>query len=469
MPPRVRFAPSPTGYFHVGGARTALYNWLFARHHEGVFILRIEDTDLERNREEWVEGIYSAMAWLGLDWDEGPYRQSERAAEHTAAAERLFAGGLAYYCDCSREEVEARTGHAATPGYDSYCADRGLGPGAGRALRFRAPDGGTTVVRDVVRGDVVFENSTIDDFVIVKSSGQPLFHLANVVDDIDMAITHVMRGEEHLPNTPKAILLWEALGGGEPPLFAHLPILVNERRQKLSKRRDPVALEDYRAKGYLADAMRNYLVLLGWGPADGREILTVEEMIAEFRLEDVNNSPAFFDVVKLTHFNGEYIRAMPSTRFIEACGPWLALGPWPPERYQPGVFERLAPLVQERVSVLSEVPAMVDFCFLDEPLTDEASWDRGVARNPASAALLAGVAEGLGTVLWTATDIRAVIETVGENHGLKLAKAQAPVRVAVTGRTVGPPLFESLEVLGRDRTVTRLQAALVRLRAAGPG
>ena len=243
-PPRVRFAPSPTGYFHVGGARTALFNWLFAKRLSGSFILRIEDTDRERSDESWTEGILDALSWLGITWDEGPFFQSERRDLYDAAASRLIASKHAYACDCTREAIEVRTSSAATPGYDGFCADRGLTPGPGKALRFKVPEGGETVVHDLVRGDVVFSNETIEDFVIVKSNGDPLFVLANVVDDQDMAISHIIRAEEHLPTTPKAILIWEALGGVELPVFAHVPVLVNERRQKLSKRRDRVAVED---------------------------------------------------------------------------------------------------------------------------------------------------------------------------------------------------------------------------------
>ncbi len=307
---RVRFAPSPTGYFHVGGARTALFNWLVARRSGGTFVLRIDDTDRERSREEWVAGIAESMRWLGLDWDEGPIRQSGRRQLYEQAAGKLLAASKAYYCDCTREQVAARTNGSATPGYDGYCRDRGLGPGPGRALRFRSPDEGATVVDDLVRGRVEFANSTIEDFVIVKSSGDPLFLLASAVDDIDLSITQVIRGEEHLPSTPKGILLWKALEGPELPLFAHLPVLVNDRRQKLSKRRDRVAVEDYREQGYLADAMVNYLGLLGWSPPEGKELLTREELTRAFSLEQVNNSPAFFDLRKLIHFNGEYIRAL---------------------------------------------------------------------------------------------------------------------------------------------------------------
>jgi glutamyl-tRNA synthetase len=463
--PRVRFAPSPTGYFHVGGARTALFNWLFARQQVGVFILRIEDTDTERNREEWVEGIRVALAWLGLDWDEGPYLQSERSDLYAKAVDKLVAEGHVYYCDCTREVVEIRTRDRATPGYDGFCRDRGLGPGPGRALRFRTPDEGSTTVSDLVRGEVVFQHATIEDFVVVKSSGAPLFVLANAVDDIDMGVTHVIRGEEHLPNTPKAILVWQALGGPRLPVFAHLPVLVNEKRQKLSKRRDPVALEDYRDQGYLPEAMRNYLALLGWGPADGEEIMGLDEMVRDFRLTEVTRSPAFFDVRKLTHFNGEYIRAMPVERFIEACRPWLEAGPWPAAAFDPEVFAHMAPLVQERVATLAEVPAMVDFLFLDQPVVDEASWQKAIARDAEAGHILDGAMAAYVACPWTAEEIRAATLSVAEQRGRKLAKAQAPIRVAVTGRTVGPPLFESLHQLGRDRTLARLRAARDRLPA----
>ena len=275
----------------------------------GTLVLRIEDTDAARNKPEWTDGIISALAWLGIDGSqyEGPYFQSANLAEHTAAAQQLYAQRRAYYCDCTREDIVARTGDQHR-GYDGYCRDRGLGPGPGRALRFRAPDEGATVVDDLVRGKTVFENSTIEDFVLARADGSILFLLANVVDDMVQRITHVIRSEEHLPNTPKQQLLWEALGQ-EPPAWGHLPVVVNEKRQKLSKRRDKVALESFRDEGYLAAAMRNYLMLLGWAPRGDREIVPWDEMVAEFRIEDVNPSPAFFDVKKLRAFNGEYIRA----------------------------------------------------------------------------------------------------------------------------------------------------------------
>ncbi len=466
--PRVRFAPSPTGYFHVGSARTALFNWLFARRTGGTFILRIEDTDAERNKEEWVDGIISAMDWLGMAPDEGPYRQSQRAGEHARAVDRLWEAGALYACDCTRPAVEERTKANATPGYDGFCRQRGL-PRQGNALRFRVPDEGATVVHDLVRGEVRFPHGAIEDFVVVKSSGQPLFVLANVVDDIDMAVTHVIRGEDLLPSTPKALLIWAALAPDVAlPAFAHLPMLVNEKRQKLSKRRDPVAVEDYRAEGYLPEAMRNYLALLGWSHPEGREIVPVEELIERFRLEDVNHAPAFFDVKKLRHVNAEYLRAMSVERFVEASRPWTGapLAPWPPERFDAGAFARMAPLVQERVSVLGEVPGMVDFLFLDEPVLDDKSWADATRDPQAATAVLEGVIAAFRHCPWKAEDLHGATSAVAESVGRKLARAQAPVRVAVTGRSVGPPLFESLEVLGRERSLGRLEAALARLAQA---
>ena len=459
----MRFAPSPTGMFHVGGARSVLYNWAIALNTGGTLVLRIEDTDAARNRPEWTEGIISALAWLGIDSSqyEGPYFQSANLAEHTAAAQRLYEQGRAYYCDCTREDIIARTGDQHR-GYDCYCRDRGLGPGPGRAMRFRAPDEGATVIDDLVRGKTVFENSSIEDFVLARADGSILFLLGNVVDDMLQRITHVIRSEEHLPNTPKQQLLWEALGH-EPPAWGHLSVVVNEKRQKLSKRRDRVALESFREEGYLAPAMRNYLMLLGWAPGDDREIMPFDEMVAEFRIEDVNASPAFFDVKKLRAFNGEYIRALSVDEFIAAVQPWLAppATPWPAERFDPDVFAQLAPLAQTRIGLLSEITAMVDFAFLPEPAVDEGSWAKTM-REPA-ADLLAEVAAAYEVVSWQPDALRERLESIGASFGLSLGKAQAPVRVAVTGRTVGLPLFESMTVLGRPETLRRIESARERV------
>jgi glutamyl-tRNA synthetase len=465
--PRVRFAPSPTGYLHVGSARTALFNWLFARQTGGTFVLRIEDTDEERNREEWVGGILSSLDWLGMTPDEGPFRQSALRDRHSAAIDQLWESGALYACDCNREEVLARTKGNAIPGYDGYCRDRGV-ERSDRALRFRVPDEGVTVVRDLIRGDIEFPHSAIEDFVVVKSTGQPLFLLANVVDDIEMAITHVVRGEDLLPSTPKGQLIWRALRGADAqlPFYAHLPMLVNEKRQKLSKRRDPVAVESYRDQGFLPNALLNALALLGWSPRDGREILPVSDIINEFRLEDVNHSPAFFDVVKLTHINGEYIRALSFPAFVKAAAPWVAgeRAPWPPERFDEAAFLQIAPLVQERVATLAEVPSMVDFLFLASPEIDDAAWT-AIAADDGSSGILDAAIAAYETVVWTAPDLHAATLALAESVGRKLGKAQAPIRVAITGRRVGPPLFEALEVLGRPETLTRLRVARARLGA----
>jgi len=440
-----------------------LFNWALALRYGGTLVLRIEDTDAARNRPEWTDGIISALAWLGIDPSqyEGPYFQSQNLARHTQAAQALYQQGRAYYCDCTREDLIARTGDP-NRGYDGFCRDRGLGPGEGRALRFRTPDEGATVVDDLVRGKTVFDNSTIEDFVLMRSDGSVLFLLGNVVDDMDQRITHVLRGEEHLSNTPKQQLLWEALGH-EPPAWGHLSVLVNEKRQKLSKRRDKVALEDYRDEGYLAEAMRNYLMLLGWGPKSGREIMPFAEMVAEFRIEDVNPAPAYFDVKKLRAFNGEYIRALSVGDFIEACQPFLAAdrAPWPAERFDPEVFAQLAPLAQTRIALLPEITSMVDFAFLPEPPQDDASWAKAM-KEPAEGILAAALDSYAGSP-WRAEDLRLRLEQIAAGFDLSLGKAQAPVRVAVTGRTVGLPLFESLQVLGRDETLRRIRAAHARL------
>jgi len=463
--PRYRFAPSPTGYFHVGGARTALYNWILALQTNGVFVLRVEDTDDSRNNPQWTQGILDALAWLGIDGHdshfEGPYFQSANAALHVAAAEKLFEQGKAYYCDLSTEDIQKRAKETGKQGYDGYSRDRGLGPGAGHVLRFRVPEG-STIVEDQVRGKVEFDNATIEDFVLLRSNGSPVFLIANVVDDINQAITHVVRAEEHLPNAPKQQMIWQALGV-TPPSWAHVPVLVNEQRKKLSKRRDKVAVEQYREEGVLADAMKNYLMTLGWAPTGDTEIVQFEKIVAEFSLSSVNHSPAFFDIVKLQSFNADYIRAMSLGDFIAACEPWL-LGekaPWSAANYDAKVFAEIAPLIQTRVQLLQEVPSMVDFLFCDLPTIDDAAFTKAFAPEWASATLIE-IRDAFKTCEFTPDALKAVVEAVGEKHSLKLGKLQAPLRVAVTGRSVGPPLFEPIAMLGRDATLKRIDVALAK-------
>ena len=442
-----------------------MYNWALAKRLGGTFVLRIEDTDEARNKPEWTQGIIDALAWIGVKRDdptfEGPYFQSEYADAHVAAAHRLFAEGRAYYCDLTSEQIQERSKQNSKPGYDGYSRDRGLEPGPGRVLRFRVPEG-TTVVEDLVRGRVEFANDTIEDFVLLRGNGSPMFLLANVVDDVSMRVSHVVRAEEHLPNTPKQQMLWEALGH-RPPVWAHVPVLVNEQRKKLSKRRDKVALEQFRDEGYLSEAMVNYLMTLGWAPQGDEEIVPWSRIEAEFRLEDVNHSPAFFDLKKLAAFNGEYIRAMSLDRFISACEPFLTQDvPWTSDQFDAEIFRAIAPLAQTRMVTMNEIVALVDFLFLAEPIIDEAAWSKTFGGEEAVAMLDDAIVAFGETADWNADALKTALEAAGIARGLKLGKAQAPVRVAVTGRTVGPPLFEALELLGRDKTMARMRAAAER-------
>jgi glutamyl-tRNA synthetase len=464
--PRLRFAPSPTGYLHVGSARAVLFNWLVARREGGEMLLRIEDTDVERNRPELVDNIFEMIEWLGLGWDGAPVHQSDRFELYTAAAEKLLAEGRAYWCDCTPEQVQARARErGGPPGYDGFCRERNLERGASTALRFRTPDEGSTGFDDIIRGNVTFENAKLEDFVLLRSNGTPTFLLANIVDDAEMGITHVVRGEEHLNGTPKYLLIADALGLGYRPAFAHLPVLVNEQRRKLSKRRgDAVSVADFRDQGYLPEAMVNYLATLGWGPPDGVEIRPLHEIVELFRLSDVTQSPAFFDVRKLQHFNAEHIRALDTEPFVDRARPFFVHGDATEEVLRP-----IASLVQERVRLLTEVEPMVDFLRLDsiEGEIDEASWEKGVLKlGERAVAMLEAAAAELGSCDWDADAIEAALEAAARSAGfvkadsaVDMRRAQAPVRVAVTGRSVGPPLYESLAVLGRERTLDRLRAA----------
>ena len=465
--PRLRFAPSPTGYLHVGGARTVLFNWLHARRTGGELILRIEDTDTERNRPELTDNILEMLQWLGLGWDGEPTYQSSRMDLYREAADQLLASGRAYWCDCTAEASQARAKErGGPPGYDGFCRDRSLDPGPATALRFRTPDDGTTSFEDLIRGTVTVENSTLEDFVLLRSSGTPTFLLANIVDDADMAITHVVRGEEHVNGTPKYLCLGDAMGLDYRPVFAHLPVLVNESRQKLSKRRDSVSVQEFKDQGYLPSAMVNYLALLGWGPKDGVEIRPIREFVEQFRLEDVTSSPAFFDVKKLQHINAEHLRALPLDDFLVGARPFLTRGV-----QAEAALEPIAALVQERVRLLTEVEPMIVF-LLDDPLDiDEASWTKAMVKGKAAPEMLDASIAGLDALsAWVAESIRSAIEVAAVRVGLvnaegqpQLSKAQGPIRVATTGRSVGPPLFESLEALGRGRTLARLRAARERI------
>ena len=449
MTVRVRFSPAPTGYLHVGGARSALFNWLYARSTGGIFVLRIEDTDADRSRPELIEAIRDSLQWLGVDWDE-EYHQSDRFDRYIEVAEDFVARGLAYRCDCSQEAVKARVGENV--GYDGHCRDRNVAPGDGVALRFKTPDAGTTAWDDVVRGRVEFENATLEDFVIVRSSGVPMFHLANAYDDLDMGITHVIRGEDLVNTTPRVLLLRQALGATDQPTYAHLPLIVNEQRKKLSKRRDDVSVGDYTNRGYLPAAMRNYLLTLGWGPKDDIEIRPIEELIEQFDLADINKAPAFFDIKKLDHFNGEYIRMLDLASFVEQSLPFAG-------EVDPELYTTLAPWVQERIKRYDEIPALIEWVVGPPPEPDDKDW-RKIMTKDRVPRVLDVVIERLGTVPWTPEALTETVLGVGEELEVK---SQLPVRMALTGRRSGLPLFEPMAELDRAEVVRRLKDARERL------
>ncbi|MFI1963644.1 glutamate--tRNA ligase [Streptomyces pathocidini] len=485
-PVRVRFCPSPTGNPHVGLVRTALFNWAYARHNGGTLVFRIEDTDAARDSEESYEQLLDSLRWLGLDWDEGPeaggphapYRQSQRMEIYADVARRLKERGFAYECYCTTQELDERREAARAAGkpsgYDGAC--RELTPERVEAyrrevrepiVRFRMPDEPITFT-DLVRGELTFTPENVPDFGIVRANGAPLYTLVNPVDDALMEITHVLRGEDLLSSTPRQIALYAALaeigvGNGTTPRFAHLPYVMGEGNKKLSKRDPQSSLNLYRERGFLPEGLLNYLSLLGWSLAADRDVFTMDEMVAAFDLEAVNANPARFDLKKAEAINADHLRRLDVKDFVAACEPWLKApyAPWAPEAFDAEAFEELAPLAQTRLTVLSDITANVDFLFLDEPVEEEASWQK--AMKPGADALLRTAREKLAVVDWSAEPLKEAVLAAGEEHGLKLGKAQAPVRVAVTGRTVGLPLFESLEVLGRDRTLARIDAALAKL------
>ena len=433
-------------------------------------VLRVEDTDASKKTQEFVDAIVEPLQWLGLDWDEGPYFQSERLEQHAAAVQQLVDSGHAYFCDLSRDEIDRKAEEAGLPpGYHGWSRDRGVSDGPGVVVRFRSPDEGSTVIDDKIRGRVEVKHATVEDFVIRRGDGSPVFLIANAVDDYEMGITHVIRGEDLLNTAPKVKLLWDALGYGEPPTYAHLPLLTNDQGKKLSKRRDSVALGVFRDEGYLPEAMVNYLALLGWGPADEVEVRPLAEIVELFSLEAVNKAPAMFDVKKLDHINGEYIKALSPTAFAAAAEPWLTGHdtPWKAEAYRPEVVEALAPEVQQRVVKLSEVTDWLAWLF-EAPLDyDEKSWTKAMVKGRAADRVLDGVIDGLETVDFDDPEaIEAVVMGVGNDLTSELETrvlSQAPVRVALTGGGAGIPLWRAMSLLGRNECLHRLRAARARL------
>jgi glutamyl-tRNA synthetase len=457
---RVRFAPSPTGHLHVGGARTALFNWLFARHHRGAFILRIEDTDRSRSTDENIGAIVEALRWLGLDWDEGPpspgYRQTERFESYRDHAARLLATGRAYYCDCSPEfldrERQAAQQRGETFRYSGRCRDRGLGAGA---LRLRVPTEGATVVNDLIHGAVTFEHSQLDDWILVRTDGTPTYNFCAVVDDVTMRITHVIRGNDHLSNTPKQILCYEALEYAVPE-FAHVSMILGADRSRLSKRHGATSVQAYRDAGIPADAMVNYLVRLGWSHGD-QEIFSRAQLVELFDVKDVASSGAVFDTTKLEWLSQQYLKTMDGARLAELAEPFVrAAGLTPPaDRAR---FIGVLDTLRERAKTLVELVEQGRFYF--EP---PAAYDPKAAPKlltPEGARRLGLVIERLeATAEFTAPAIERVLRALTEELGLKLVDLAQLARLAVTGRTASPPIFDVLALLGRDEALARLRRA----------
>lgn len=471
-PVRLRFAPSPTGFPHLGNIRTALFNWLFARHHGGKLILRIEDTDVARKVEGAVEAIISGLQWLGLDWDEGPYFQSQRTSNYRDIAYRLVEEGQTYLCYCSPERLEAMRQEQAQrkqpPKYDGRCRDLDRHEraeretsGASAVVRFKTPLEGTTTVHDLIRGPVTFKHETLDDFILLKSDGYPTYHLANVIDDHLMAISHVVRGDEWLSSTPRHVLLYGALNW-QPPQFAHLPMILGPDRSKLSKRHGAATITEYQEQGYLPEAMTNFLALLGWSLDDRTELLTREELVKHFSLDRVGKTGAVFDKGKLEWMNGVYMRRLSLADFAGRAIPYLERDlPAPvPRPLDHQYASRVLALVHERARTLGEVPELCSFFFVEELEYD--------------ARLLLGqdldaraTAEAIKTVLlslegaadWSAGPLEDTLRPLAGELGLSTRDLFGLLRVAVTGRTAAPPLFQTMAVLGKQKCLERLTEA----------
>jgi nondiscriminating glutamyl-tRNA synthetase len=475
---RVRFAPSPTGFLHVGGARTALFNWLFARHNGGVFVLRVEDTDTARYADEYVDAIYSALRWLKIDWDEGPdvggafgpYRQRERLELHRAAARELLASGAAYECFCGSKKTDDAPADA--PAALCTCAKlsaaerdalraRGVLP----ALRMRVDPTRALIVDDLVRGRVEFPAGTLGDFIIVKSDGGPLYNFAAVVDDHAMEITHVIRGDEHLANTPKQLLMYEALGW-RPPAFAHIPIILNEQRHKLSKRDGATFVNEYEALGFLPDALVNFLGLLGWSPGGNRELMTREEMVRDFTIEGVVKHPAVFDNAKLAWMNKEYLKQQPPDELVRRVRALLERREPVPDRVEEAYVARVTALLQERARTVGEIIDQGAYFFTSgvvepapEALAKHCAAPEAVERLREVRAALADAPE------FSPAGIETAIRGLAERSGLKAAAFIHPLRVALTGQAVSPGIFEVTSILGREVALERIDALLARLQS----
>ncbi|HZC67522.1 MAG TPA: glutamate--tRNA ligase [Nitrospirales bacterium] len=462
---RVRFAPSPTGYLHIGGVRTALFNWLFARHEKGVFILRIEDSDRERSTPDAIQAILDGLKWVGLDWEEGPIYQTARLALYKEHAERLMAEGKAYFCYCTEEELEARRTEALArkelPQYDGRCRRRS-GPvpsGISPAVRFVTPQTGQTIVEDLIKGRVTFDNAQLDDLIILRSNGLPTYNFGAVVDDAVMRITHVIRGDDHLNNTPRQILLYRALGY-DPPQFGHLPMILGPDKVKLSKRHGATSVLEYQEAGYLPDALVNYLVRLGWSFGD-QEVFSVPEMIEKFTLDRINKAPAAFDPEKLLWLNSHYLKHADVKRVADLLVPFLRRQGLLAAHGQPDQtwLERLVKAFRERSRTLLEMAQhAAPYCLDSIPVDPEAATKfLTSALKPAFTKLITALDQ---VPSFEHDELERTFKSVIAETGLSMGKLAQPVRVALTGGTASPGIFEVMMLLGRQRTVARLKKAI---------
>jgi len=463
---RVRFAPSPTGHLHIGGARTALFNWLFARHEGGAFILRIEDTDRSRSTQEFIEAIIDGMKWLKLDWDEGPFRQTDRFDIYRSYVQNLLAEGKAYHCYCTPEELDERRQKALAEGrppmYDRRCRFL-AGPPAGRegmaSVRFRMPESGQTVVNDLIKGPVIFENSQLDDLIILRSDGTPTYNFVVVVDDVDMKITHVIRGDDHLNNTPKQVHIYSALGY-ETPEFGHLPMILGSDKTRLSKRHGATSVTAYREMGYLPDALVNYLARLGWSHGD-QEVFTREELVKFFSLGTVGKSAAVFNPEKLLWLNGEYMRMTPPEELMELVHPFLLSKGLVKEgeQIERDWLKKAVLSLVERSKTLLELADGLRYYLLEDVEIEPSAKQKFL--NKETLPYLMDIKDALsGLEIFTHETLEAAFKKVVEKHGAKLAKVAQPVRVAVTGGTVSPGIFDVLGIIGKERVLKRIEKAI---------
>ena len=454
-----RFPPSPTGSLHLGGARTAIFNWLYARHMNGRFVLRIEDTDLQRSTQESVDAIFEAMAWLGIDWDEGPYFQSKRFDIYKEHIDRLVADGSAYYCTCTPEQVDRMREEAkksgGKPKYDGSCREKNLQWEAGAVVRFKAPLTGSTVIEDKIRGNIAFANTELDDFIIARGDGSPMYNLAVVVDDITMNINFIIRGDDHISNTPKQILLYQALEEKIPD-FGHVPMVLGHDKSRLSKRHGAMAVTAYRDMGYHPDAMVNFLVRLGWSHGD-QEFFTRNELIEKFNLDHIGRSAGVFNPEKLLALNAEHIRNASSESLVPHLMPFLeAKGiKTEPGEFLNGVIETLKP----RSKTFIEMADGAVFYFQEKPVYDEKAAAKFL--KPALLVPMKQLAEGIaGLAVFDEKNLEDIFKQVMADAGLGFGKVAQPVRVALTGKTVSPGIFEMILALGKEKVISRLYDAV---------